>query len=237
MLDLVTVAYNKPWLIEEQARLLAKHLVDDHILTVFDNSSDSRSSAAIADFCRFRDINYQRSYSPEWLHNHALNRAAAYLHERGHSHIGFLDHDVFPRRPTTLLDKIEPAGFYGVGQRHSPTDSLYLWPGFTFFSRWWLEAKLPLHLNFDGIRGARKADDGDCGSMNAPLFVAEDWSKLFRGEHGYRALRPPDSTGLQSWGYEVLGSDWLHLSNGSGWMAVPDWDERERLCRELLEAL
>lgn len=236
VIDLATVAFNVPWLIEEQIRLLSTHLADKHRLTVFDNSNDREAAREIERVCSGR-VDYERLAVPSNYHHYALNVAGKRLVDRGEQHIGFLDHDVFPRRKTRLIPRIKPSGFYGVGQRHGPTDSLYLWPGFCFFSTEWLTAKQPRRLDFGGIRGADRKDDGDTGSMNAALFEDEDWSRMFTGEHGYAALREPDSVGLQSWGYEVLGGDWIHLSNGSGWMVIPRPDERERLCQELVASL
>jgi hypothetical protein len=55
-------------------------------------------------------------------------------------------------------------------------------------------------------------------------------------EHGYRFIREPDDYGLQSSGVEIIG-DWLHLTNGSHWMQVPDPEERDRLTAEMIAAL
>ena len=68
------------------------------------------------------------------------------------------------------------------------------------------------------------------------LFDREDWKSFYRVTHGYGALRRPDSVGLQSWGYEEIG-DWLHLSNASEWMEIPQPEEREALVFELLARL
>lgn len=216
MIALATIAFGRPRLIEEQERLLEKYLQDDFSLFVVDNSPGTFIHGETGG-----------------AHDEALNCAAAELLAGDAPYIGFLDHDIFPTQPTTLIDKIEEAGFYGVGQRHAPTGHLYLWPGFAFFSREWLAGRT---LDFRGIRGEKKADDGDTGSGLWPLFQGEDWEKLYKVEHTYQAIRRPDSHGLQSWGVERIDG-WLHLSNGSGWMNVPDHDERDRLTYEMIAAL
>ena len=121
-LFLASIAFNQPKLVKEQKRLFGKFLKDDFELLVVENESR--------------------------MHHEGLNAAAVHLLESKAPYIGFLDHDVFPIRPTTLIDKIEEAGFYGVGQRHSATGHLYLWPGFCFFSRKWLDGR---PLNFEGL--------------------------------------------------------------------------------------
>jgi hypothetical protein len=187
---------------------LSEYLRDDYELIVIDNS--------------------QR------MHHEGLNVAAEQLLAGDAPYIGFLDHDVFPIRYTSLILKIKAAGFYGIGQRHPATGHLYLWPGFCFFSREWLAGR---PLDFSGIRDGDKRNDGDTGSANWPLFQDEDWSRMYSISHGYEVIRRPDEYGLQSWGYERLGSDWIHFSNGSGWMAVPNPEERERLLFDLLADL
>lgn len=239
MLDLTTVAFQKAQLVMEQHRLISKYLVDPWHLTIFDNSKDDGVAEELRLWASYRlmTVSYRRVEDETHEHIVALNQARDYLIHRGHSHIGFLDHDVFPTKPTSILEKIGDVGFYGIGQRHAPTQGLYLWPGFMFLSRKWLDTKQPRELNFDGYRGPIKADDGDTGSANIPLFEDEDWSKLFCGEHGYRAIREPDSVGLQSWGIEVIGGEWIHLTNASNWMNVPRWEEREALTMEILANL
>lgn len=204
MLGLATIAFRQPRLIEEQKRLLKQNLQDDYELFVIDN--DGR------------------------MHHEGLNEAAEIFLFNEYPYFGFLDHDIFPIRPTTLIDKIEEAGFYGVGQRHPATGNLYLWPGFCFFSREWLNGR---PLDFSGYRDGDKRNDGDTGSGLAHLFADEDWEKLYRVEHSYKAIRRPDEYGLQSWGYEIIG-DWIHFSNGSNWMRVPNPQEREKMLFELL---
>lgn len=233
-LALATIAFNTPWVIAEQIRLLHKHLLDDFTLTVFDNSSDRAAAAEIRGACAATGTEWVGCGIDDHDHSKALNLAAHELYDRRDApYIGFLDHDVFPACPTRVVPLVEECGFYGVGQRHAPTSSLYLWPGFCFFRRSWLAGR---PLDFGGIRGAVKRDDGDTGSMLAPLFADEDWSKLYRMEHGYHALREPDDAGLQSWGFERL-SDWRHLTNASGWKAIPKPGERERLARAIVAAL
>ena len=231
MIALATIAHNKPRLVGEQIRLLRKYLTDEFSLTVFDSSTNKAAMAEIKDA---REVFGAYVRLPTTQHDEALNAAVELLVDEGDApYIGFLDHDIFPTQPTTLIDKIEASGFYGVGQRHAPTGHLYLWPGFCFFSREWLAGR---SLDFRGIRGDKPADNGDTGSNNWPLFKDEDWSNLYKVDHGYKALRVPDDEGLQSWGYETIDS-WVHMSNGSHWKKVPNPEERDRLIFELLATL
>lgn len=231
-LALATIAFNRPHLIEEQIRLLRKYLQDDFTLTIIDNSSDEAASNVIESICAASGTAYHRVT----FHEHVPALQWAWdnvIAPSGAPYGGLLDHDIFPTCPTHLVSLIEPAGFLGCGQRHGPSDHLYLWPGWAFFSFKWLAGR---HVDWDGIRGEVKADDGDTGSAMWPLFSDEDWPLLYRVHHSYESIRRPDDYGLQSFGVEYI-SDWLHFSNGSGWLRIPDPRGREALLHAMLEAL
>ena len=253
---IASIQHNCDWAAREQIRLFKNNLTDSHELIMVDNSTDPGASAAIRDICAATGTMYLPVPGLRHEHPDGLNFVAGafrsldvpdgVIFERGQPdfrrgrpsprYIGFVDHDVFPRSRATVIDLIRPAGFFGIGQRHRPTGSRYVKPSFCFFDRQWLGGRA---LNFDGIRAADKADDGDCASMLAPLFSDEDWLRLPHMEHGYTHIREMDSAGLQSWAIEVFGNhgEWIHLFNLSRWLAVPDPDERERLVREMVEAL
>jgi hypothetical protein len=231
-LELATIAFNQPRLIAEQIRLLRKHLADPFNYTVVDASPDASARAAIEQVCRDHGVGYRGSPSTE--HVDALNFAWSEVLQPSKSrYLGTLDHDIFPRRKTHIVRLTRGIGFYGVGQRHAPSGHEYLWPGLCFFDRVWL---LGRDVDFGGIRGDDPADNGDTGSLLWPLFEAVEWQHMHRAEHSYRPVRKPDGYGLQSWGYELVG-DWLHFSNGSNWMSIPDPQERMRLLLEIVEAL
>ena len=231
-LALASIAFNRPHLVKEQIRLLRKYLDEDFTYSVVDNSTSDTKAAEIAAVCAEAGVPYHRVTFGE--HVPALQWAwDEVVAKSGAPYGGLLDHDIFPVRPTHLVSLIEPAGFLGCGQRHGPTDRLYLWPGWAFFSFEWLNGR---RVDWDGIRGDEKANDGDTGSAMWPLFAAEDWPLLYRVRHSYESIRRPDDYGLQSFGIEHMG-DWVHLTNGSGWMAIPNPREREALTHEMLAAL
>lgn len=231
-IELCVIGFGRPDLLREQKRLLDKYLLDPYGICLIDNTPDDEAPAMEA-VCRELSIGYQRAVSPKHLHPEALNFAALHVTRSGSEFFGFLDHDVFPLRPTSLVKILGEKGFYGVGQRHAPTGHRYLWPGFCFFSRTWLAGR---SLNFDGIRGREKRDDGDCGSMNWPLFSDEDWQSVWSMEHSYKIIREPDDYGLQSFGIELIG-DWVHLSNASHWMRIPMPHERDQILTDYVAAL
>ncbi len=234
MIELFVITFGRPDLLREQKRLLDKYVEDPFALTVIDNSKHEGERQIIEGVARDLGLGYHAVPSEKHEHPDGLNMAARIAHEQAFAYWGTIDHDVFPRSPTSLLALIEPAGFFGIGQRHGPSDALYIFPGFAFWSREWLAGRIP---DYGGIRGEHKRDDGDCGSLLAPLFTDEDWERLPKVEHGYGQLRRPDDSGLQSWGYEILATTFVHFTNASHWRQIPNWDERQRLLSEMLRGL
>ena len=210
-----------------------KYLKDDFVLHLVDNSLDEKADE-MRETADLYTIEYLRGPSETREHPDALNLAARVAVEREYEFYMFLDHDIFLRKKCRVVPILKRVGFYGIGQYHAPTQSQYIWPGLFGVSRDWLSDR---YLNFGGIRADNKRDDGDCGSLNAHLFHDEDWRNLHGIlDHGYGFLRAPDSFGLQSFGYEQMGP-WLHLSNSSHWMVVPEPEERDRLASALIASL
>lgn len=235
-IDLFVTGFGRPDLLREQHRLLGKWLMDPYSLSVFDNTPEPDAAARMAQTCDELGIPYHRVQSETHEHPEALNAAVRVAMAAGSEYFGFLDHDCFPACPVTLIDKIDVAGCYGLGQTYSPRVGeplRYLWPGWAFFSRSWLSDRVP---DFSGIRGEHKFDDGDAGSLLHPLFADADWEAMAAVEHGYQMLREEDGHGLQSYGLETM-SGWIHFTNGSHWKAVPHPVGRDRLIREMLAAL
>lgn len=232
MIHLFVITFGRLDLLPQQKRLFDKYLQDSHTLHVIDNTPDP-SCYRMQTLCRSLGVSYMLSPSKKREHHEALNFAALIADRLEADFFGFLDHDVFPRREATLVDKIEDVGFYGIGQAHPPTGKKYLWPGFCFFSRSWLNGR---SLDFGGIRGRTRREDGDTGSLNWPLFTDEDWNTLWGMEHGYRAIREPDNEGLQSWGIELLG-DFIHFTNASHWKEIPDPQGRDAALAQIIHSL
>lgn len=232
MISLYVVGFGRPDLLREQHRLFTKFLKDPFEICVVDNT-DSPVNITMESVCEELGIGYHLVESEKHEHNDALNQAARLAVASENEFWMTLDHDVFPRRKTSLVKKIKVAGFYGIGQFHHPTKTRYLWPGFAGFSKEWLNGRIP---NFNGIRGVDKREDGDTGSMLGPLFTYDDWDNLPRTDHGYRVIRPEDEYGLQSFGIEFF-DDFIHLTNASHWMDVPEPDQRDEILMEMVKCL
>jgi hypothetical protein len=234
MLALYTIGFGRPELLYHQKRLLDKYMDDEYGLCLIDNTPGLMRNK-MEKVCRDEGIGYLHSPGPKYEHDDGLNYGAEDAAAKGHDFFGFLDADVFPCKHTTVLDKLQHPGFYGLPQTHMATKARYLWPGLCFFSKEWVNGR---RLNFTGIRAVDKRDDGDCGSAMYSLFSGQDWFDAPLISFGYGSIREPTKTDefIQSWGYELIG-DWFHMLNSSHWLKVPDAKGRDRLLMEMVECL
>ncbi len=238
-LDLAVIASDTTWVVDEQIRLFRKYLQDDFVMSVYDNSLDMKAAWDMEQLCARVGIRYVRVPLAEEvriprrstlhrvrLHEHALLHASADLMNRQAPVIGFMDHDIFPVKPTSILALVEPQGFFGVGQRHPDSQRIYLWPGFVFFSRVWLNGRTP---DFGCL------EHGDTGSKLAELVTAEEVASLPEIAYSYEWIRQTDGR-THSDAVERIG-DMLHLTNTTRWNRIPDRIQRDQLVRQLVRAL
>lgn len=225
LLDLATIAFNCEWVIEQQICLLKKYLTDDYQLTVYDNSGTSSEVAwRISNLCHQYETRYILSPNRERTHEQALLHASEDMLNRQAPYIGFLDHDVFPTKPTSLIALAE-SGIFGVQQNQKGIT--YLWPGLLVIKRSWLDGKTPLNLG--SVGGA------DTGSGLSELLTEEDLAGIPVVDYGYEEVLPGDGP-TQQRSVERIG-DWVHLSNASNWLKLPRFAVREATVQKLVSEL
>jgi hypothetical protein len=212
-LDLMTVAFNSPDTIAWQIKLIKKNLKDPYVYSVADNSSRPEVRPQIRQICREAGAAYislppNPYVSPSSNHGLGLNWLYRnYVQPRAAQYFGFLDHDIFPIRPTTLINLTDADGFYGRTQYRD--DKWYLWPGFSFYRR---DRVAGLKLNFLPAAGL------DTGGGNWPVLYSQ-YPKPPMADLAttYRKLREGDDP--QHDLVEYFG-DWLHTIDASGWKPV-----------------
>jgi hypothetical protein len=209
-IDIATVAFNTPYVIEEQIRLLRKYLRDPFDYTVIDNSTDRGARAKIREICRRERVGYvplpENPYLATSAH-HGLALTWAYRHllsGRGAWYFGTLDHDIFPTREIRLRPQLDLASAHGHARERG--ERWYLWPGLAFFRR-------------DGISGVsfdwRPAEGVDTGGrLWGSLYRNLPREKVAVEGPRYKQLRAGDNP--QEDMVEYLG-DWVHLINASNW--------------------
>lgn len=226
-LDLVTIACNNSHVVGEQIRLLRKNLSDRFSYTVIDNSLDRSQGRAIESLCRRQEVPYIRlprayssAYDPSASHGRALNWAwVNFILPRSAPYFGFLDHDVFPVLPTSLLRRLADQPVWGRFQIRG--SRWYLWPGLCVFDARWLGRR-----RLDFMPGPGFDVGGRMHDLLDPQLLPE--SLTWPAESRRRLREGGDVT--QDHLYETIG-DWLHTVNASGWMPV---EGRDRPVADLL---
>lgn len=217
--DIVTVAFNNEMVIEQQERLLRKYLLDSFSYTVADNSSDPEKRVIIRQLCIEKGIGYvslppnpYNGKNSSFSHGLALNWIYNnYIIPRKIECFGFIDHDIYPVKPTSILSFLEQAPVFGLIQERG--DKWYLWPGFCFFLRDFIDARI-----VDFLPGK----DSDTGGRNwESIYSKLDRQQIPVVNHEYGNLR--EGTDPQSDLYEKIG-DWVHTFNASYWKNVAPKD-------------
>jgi hypothetical protein len=207
---LATIAFNDVELIEHQVSLVRKH-VTGCVHLIADNSSSEQAASAIRQVATDGGACYLRTPRGPWHsvghggRSHGLAMTWLWrnvIRQTQPIAFGFLDHDIFPLRPTDPFDLI--ADYPVGGSIRVYTGRWYLWAGFCFFQ---FEAVRRTNLNFSTDWSAG-LDTGGC-----------NWSKLYRSLDQARVKDPGltfEDVGsdipLDVGRFELLG-DWLHEAN------------------------
>jgi hypothetical protein len=223
---LATIAFNDPGLVARQIALVRRH-VADCVHLIADNSTDEAAARQIAEAAAAAGCGYLRLRPGPWTkpeqggRSHGLAMTWVWrnlLRTARPAAFGFIDHDIFPMRPT---DPFAPLEQHLVsGQRRDRSGGhgrWYLWAGFCFF-RFDAVERRALNFSLDWAAGL------DTGGAN--------WFSL------YRHL-PPAAVSDLGVRYEPIGSDpvelrlewigdWLHAGNFSLPLSLPQ-AERWRL--------
>ncbi|MEN6627352.1 MAG: hypothetical protein ABFD69_14100 [Candidatus Sumerlaeia bacterium] len=226
-IDLVSVTFNCIHTVRQQIRLTRKYLEDSFCLTITDNSTDRKCREEIRRLCEAEKIAYiglppnpYRKTKCSNSHGAALDWIwRNYLSARPTAHFGFLDHDIYPVRRTSIVKNLSGRKVHGALQVRE--QRWYLWAGFCFFER---PAVQDVELSF------RPIEDLDTGGRNfQTLYSRLQQSNLIFPAQQYHQLRDGDLK--QADQFETLG-DWIHTFNASQWIEVDDG--KEKLVEKLL---
>lgn len=225
-IDLITIAFNNPFLVENQMRLIKKRLVDtNYSHTIADNSSDPSARKEISELCKRENIGYislPKDYvriftkRPSYSHGAAMNWVYYnYIRPRNSAFFGFIDHDLFPIKDYSILEKIKNQDFYGHIKERGRF--WYLWAGFCFFKT---EKVSSFKLNFFPF--IKEGTYLDTGGSNYPALY-ENYNKetlFFASPAVEEAIREGDDYHADFIHY--IDAAWLHSINGSNWKKVPN---------------
>lgn len=141
-LEIYTVAFNNWQIIELLSILIKKNLIDEHKFIVVDNSNEPQTSEKIKNIC-IQHWHWYIKLPPNTLycsqsHSIALNYIFHnYIKTRNPKYFGIIDHDIFPIKQTSILDKLSNQDFYGYlidkNRRSYTGDAWMLRPWFCFY--------------------------------------------------------------------------------------------------------
>jgi hypothetical protein len=205
------VSFNSALVVRYQAKLLRKYLHDAYAHTIFDNSPPGPRRQAIRDLCIGEGISYVElprtpfAGNPSKHHGAALNWICRrYIAARRVRYFGFLDHDIFPYRATSIVERLNGAAMFGRIEWRD--ERWYLWPGFCFYSR---AGVRPNRLDFLPAPGL------DTGGGNwRGLYRSIDRARVREVDATLEELR--EGGDKQTDMVERMG-DWIHTINASEW--------------------
>ncbi len=239
ILDLATVAFNKPEVIAWQIKLIRKNILDPYFYTVFDNSTDVDKAEEIKRLCARESVAYiklPKNYlTRSASHGSSLNWIYKnYFNKRGARYFGFLDHDIFPIKKTGIIAMLNKQSIFGHLQIRK-NNLWYLWAGFCFF-----KSDIVAHPNF--MNGKIGGVGVDTGGMNwGPIYSKLDKVKIEFPASSYVAITDASAPKTKIIDpsvdmIEYLG-DWMHLFGSSGWKTLRNREERDKKIQTIIDSL
>lgn len=232
---LTVITFNNLEILRKQHEHLKKYLKTPYDYLVADNSNQSSKSMEIKGFCHEHNVSYVKipknpltGVRASGSHGIALNWVYRNIIQKYQpKYFGFIDHDIFPIKETTLSNKMD-LGFYGaIRRRKEPY--WYLWPGFSFYEFEMVKKyKCDFSPHHAGADGLTFLDTG--GSNYNSIYryigitgVREAKSILVNPVTGEEFVRGEDSSRT----FEIIDNAWLHLRQ-IAWR-VESSDKMERL--------
>lgn len=154
-IDIASIIFRDPSMIEYQVHLIHKFLTDNFTIIVADNSSDVKIRDIVIKKCQKLKVHYvfipDNPYTRNQSHGTAMHWVYKnVLKKRKSKYFGFIDHDIFPITYNSIVKKLEKK-IYGrmLAPDYRPIEYLLtnckywsIWAGFSFY-----DSALFNHLN------------------------------------------------------------------------------------------
>jgi hypothetical protein len=238
-LDIVSIAFNNEFLVEQQIRLIKKHLQDKNYTHIIaDNSTDKEKRKRIQGICARYHIAYiSLPFNPvykflkkaSYAHGMAMNWVYYnFIQYRRPAIFGFIDHDLFPIENYSVREQFEKypnQDFFGV--LRDRTQGWYLWAGLCFYK---FDKIKSYKINFNPYvyRGIYL----DTGGTN----YVRMYSKY--NKDGLKFCKPATAITINADGTNYhndiihrIDEAWIHAINGSNWAKL---DDKTDFLREFL---
>lgn len=236
--DIITVAFNNVDLIRYQTQFLEKFMRDSYTRIIVDNSTDKTKRKELYRYCLENNSAYiglpknlLNIVGSSYSHAMALNYAYRHviLKRRPYA-FGQIDHDLFPTRPVSILEKLENQPIYGPLRLREKC--------------WYLSAIMSFY-RFDFMKGKHF----DCMPVTPDKVYLDsgggNWYSLYSQIDRKSIVFPneciiPLREGGDRHGDSLEFFDdklWLHTINGSCWKVIHDGKEKEQLAKQRLDKI
>lgn len=237
-LDIITVAFNIVELIQYQEQFLHRFIQDPYLHIVVDNSTDLKVREQLYQFCLENKIayislpkNFLNWVGGSYSHAAALNYTYKHIiQKRQPFAFGQIDHDLFPTRPISIINKLSKQPVYGPLRLRD---------------QWWYLSAIMSFFQYDFVKD-KKVDFMPVTPDKIYLDSGGgNWYSLYSQLNRERIIFPneciePLRDGGDRHGDSLEFFDdklWLHTINGSCWKKINNQSEKNNHVREYLDQL
>jgi hypothetical protein len=228
-LDIIAIAFNNEFLVEQQIRLIKKYLQDKNYTHIIaDNSTDREKRKRIQSICAQHRVAYislplNPTYrflgKASYAHGMAMNWLYYnFIRHRRPAIFGFIDHDLFPIKNYSIAEQFEKRpnqDFYGV--LRDRTHGWYLWAGLCFYK-------------FDKIKSHKinfipHIDHGiylDTGGANYRSIYHKYDKENLEFCKPAKEITINAGTNYHNDIIHYIDDAWIHAINGSNWAKLDD---------------
>ena len=237
-LDIITVAFNNVELIQYQEQFLHRFIQDPYLHIVVDNSTDLKVREQLYQFCLENKIayislpkNFLNWVGGSYSHAAALNYTYKHIiQKRQPFAFGQIDHDLFPTRPISIINKLSQQPIYGPLRLRD---------------RWWYLSAIMSFFQYDFVKD-KKVDfmpvtpdkvylDSGGGNWYG-LYSQLDREQIVFPNECIEPLR--DGGDRHGDSLEFFDDKlWLHTINGSCWKKVNNQSDKDNHVREYLDTI
>lgn len=237
-LDIITVAFNNVELIQYQEQFLHRFIQDPYLHIVVDNSTDLKVREQLYQFCLENKIayislpkNFLNWVGGSYSHAAALNYTYKHIiQKRQPFAFGQIDHDLFPTRPISIINKLSKQPIYGPLRLRD---------------QWWYLSAIMSFFQYDFVKDKRV----DFMPVTPDKIYLDsgggNWYSLYSQLNRERIIFPneciePLRDGGNRHGDSLEFFDdklWLHTINGSCWKKINNQSEKNNHVREYLDQL
>lgn len=237
-IDLITVSFNSPKLIDYQIRMFKKFLKGNFSHIICDNSTKKEAAEEIKKICEKYDVSYIRiedrktpnGYSSS--HAIALNWIWKNIVKKRRNNFAFLDHDMFPVKDIKPFEYVKDHPVFGR-YVSVPNGKWYMWAGFSFFNFEYVK-NLPLNFNrykmlgFISVHGKNWMDTGSANWRC--LYSKIDKNELKQYNEVFLNFETNENVGFS-------GKNFAHYLDNKKWLHIFDGGNRQNTEGERIEKI